>query len=116
MEYSNGVRPYILEWHNEVFLIAFNDKRDNENNDENGIGIGIATKDLVDATFRIKKRKFSTQQIYENYIVPLINAGYVDKIENKKDRRSYLFYPVLNAKQKNYSMWLNRIIYHNKRL
>jgi hypothetical protein len=107
MEYSDGVRPYILEWYNEVFLVKFNDNRDNNkeagNIDENG-GIGLTTKELVDATFRIKGRKFSTQQICENYIVPLINACYIDKIENKKDRRSYLFYPVLNVKQKNYSM------------
>jgi uncharacterized protein YdcH (DUF465 family) len=103
MEYSNGVRPYILEWYNEVFLIEFNDKRDRNNNADNNddeTGIGITTKDLVDATFRIKARKFSTQQIYENYIVPLINGGYIDKVENKKDKRSYLFYPVLNIKQK----------------
>jgi hypothetical protein len=26
MEYSHGVRPYILEWYNEVFLVKFNDK------------------------------------------------------------------------------------------
>jgi hypothetical protein len=96
MEYSNGVRPYILEWYNEVFLIEFNDKRDRNNNADNNddeTGIGITTKDLVDATFRIKARKFSTQQIYENYIVPLINGGYIDKVEDKKDKRSYLFYP-----------------------
>lgn len=97
MEYSNGVRPYILEWYNEVFLIEFNDTwdRDNKNTDNNNdeTGIGITTKDLVDATFRINGRKFSTQQIYENYIVPLINAGYIDKVENKKDKCSYLFYP-----------------------
>jgi hypothetical protein len=98
MEYSNGVRPYVLEWFNEIFLVEFNDKRDIDNNDGNVIG--ITTKDLVDATFRIKGRKFSTQQIYENYVLPLVNAGYIDKVENKKDKRSYLFYPVLNGKQK----------------
>ncbi len=25
MEYSNGVRPYVLEWYNEVFLNRFNE-------------------------------------------------------------------------------------------
>jgi hypothetical protein len=39
-------------------LVEFNDKRDSDNNDENGIG--VTTKDLVDATFRIKARRFST--------------------------------------------------------
>jgi hypothetical protein len=33
-------------------------------------------------------------------VVPLVNAGYIDKVENKNDKRSYLFYPVLNGKQK----------------
>lgn len=93
MEYSNGVRPYVLEWYNEVFLVEFNDRRNSTRND-GADGIGLTTKDLVDATFRVKGRKFSTQQVYENYIVSLINAGYIDKIENKKDKRSYLFYPV----------------------
>jgi transposase len=45
-------------------------------------------------------RRVGFPQLYENYIVPLVNAGYIDKVENKKDRRSYLFYPVLNVKQK----------------
>ena len=31
---------------------------------------------------------------------PLVNAGYIDNIENKKDKRSCIFLPVLNAKQK----------------
>jgi hypothetical protein len=61
MEYSDGVRPYILDWLNEVFLIEYNDKQDTDNSDETD-GIGVTTKDLVDATFRIKGRKFSTQQ------------------------------------------------------
>jgi len=99
MEYSDGVRPYILEWLNEVFLIEYNDKQYTDNSDETD-GIGLTTKELVNATLRIKGSKFSTQQIYENYLVPLINAGYIDRVDNKKDKRSYLFYPVLNVKQK----------------
>ena len=98
MEYSNGVRPYILEWYNEVFLVEFNEKRRSNNNDDEEVG--LTTRELVDATFRIRKRRFSTQQIYETYIAPLVNAGYIDNIENKKDKRSCIFLPVLNAKQK----------------
>ena len=29
MEYSDGVRPYILEWYYDVFLKAFEDKGEN---------------------------------------------------------------------------------------
>jgi hypothetical protein len=101
MEYSNGVRPYILEWYNEVFLVEFNEKKNNNNDEEDdNEEVGLTTKELVDATFRIRERRLSTQQVYETYIVPLVNAGYIDKIENKQDKRSYIFLPVLNAKQK----------------
>jgi hypothetical protein len=87
-------------------LIEFNDKRDRNKNSGNNDEtiIGATTRELVDSTFRLKGRKFSTQQIYENYIISLVNAGYIDKVENKKDKRSYLFYPVLNVKTKNYLM------------
>jgi hypothetical protein len=89
MEYSNCVIPYVLQWYNEVFLIEFNEKRSKNNNDDND-EVGLTTRQLVDATFRIKEHRFSTQQINETYIDPLVNAGYIDKIENKQDKRSYI--------------------------
>ena len=101
MEYSDGVRPYILEWFNEVFLVVFNEKT--EPNAKDGLeeeNIALTTKELVDTTKRIKGHKYSTQQMYENFIVPLINAGYIDRTNSKIDKRSYIFFPVLNVKQK----------------
>ena len=98
MEYSNGVRPYILEWYNEVFLKQYNEIN-NAAIDNDG-SKGLTSRQLADATFQIKRRKLSSKHILENYIEPLINAGHIDKVENKEDRRSYLFYPVLNIKQK----------------
>jgi hypothetical protein len=101
MEYSNGVRPYILEWFNEVFLVEYNNRTEpNSKRDISEEIIGLSTKELVDATERIKGHKFATQYLYEHYIIPLINAGYIDKSESKIDRRSYIFFPVLNTKQK----------------
>jgi hypothetical protein len=100
MEYSNGVRPYVLEWYNEVCLEEYNHKINSNSDNLEQEKIGLTSRELANATFRIKARKFSTQQIYENYIEPLVNAGYIDKLENKEDRRSYLFYPVLNVKIK----------------
>ena len=81
-----------------VFL-EFNEKRSKNNNDDND-EVGLTTRQLVDASFRIREHRFSTQQIHETYIYPLVNAGYIDKIENKQDKGSYIFLPVLNAKQK----------------
>jgi len=103
MEYSDGVRPYILEWLNEVFLIEYNDKQYTDNSDETD-GIGLTTKELVNATLRIKGSKFSTQQIYENYLVPLINAGYIDRVDNKKRQTLLSLLPRFKCKTKNYSM------------
>ena len=100
MEYSNGVRPYVLEWYNEVCLEGYNDKIKSNSDNVEQEKIGLTSRELVNATFRIKGRKLSLKHILENYIEPLINAGYIDKVENKEDRRSYLFYPVLNIKQK----------------
>jgi hypothetical protein len=98
MEYSNGVRPYVLEWYNEVLLKMYNEMN-NVTLDNDG-STGLTSRQLADTTFQTKRRRFSSKQILENYIEPLINSGYLDKVENKEDRRSYLFYPVLNIKQK----------------
>jgi hypothetical protein len=104
MEYSNGVRPYILEWFNEVFLMAFKEKRtpNTKSTDDSASEEinALTTSELVKATERIRGYKFSTQQMYENYIVPLLNAGYVDKEDSKIDKRSYIFFPVTNTKQR----------------
>src|SRR6476660_5943181 len=96
MEYSNGVRPYVLEWYNEVFLNRYSEI--NHATIDNDGSTGLTSRQLADATFQIKQRRSSSKQILENYIEPLVNAGYIDKVENKEDRRSYLFYPVLNIK------------------
>ena len=34
---------------------------------------------------RIKGPKFWIQQMYGHYIVPLLNAGYIDKMDSQKD-------------------------------
>ena len=94
MEYSIAVRPYILEWYNDVFLIEFNGIKPRRSTLDSSDGEvpGLTTRQLVEAKFRIKERKYSSQQLYENYIIPLENAGYIDKTDNEKDRRSYLFF------------------------
>jgi hypothetical protein len=89
-----------LEWYNDVFLVEFNDKQEKNTGHNEETITGITTRELVNSTFRIKGHKYSTKQIYENYLVPLINAGYIDKIENRNDKRSYQFYTVLNVKQR----------------
>jgi hypothetical protein len=104
MEYSNGIRPYILEWFNDIFLVAFNEKtKPNSKPNDASVPeeiIALTTAELVEATEQIRGNKFSVKQMYENYIVPLINAGYIDRANSKIDHRSYIYFPELNAKQR----------------
>ena len=82
--------------------MGFNEKKNNNNSIDDDIAEeGLSTKELVDATQRIEGRKFCIQQMYGNYIVLLLNAGYIDKMDSQKDKRSYIFFPMLNAKTKN---------------
>ena len=62
--------------------------------------VGLTTAELVKATEQIRGNKFSKKQMYENYIVPLVNAGYIDRVDSKIDGRSYIFFPVSNSKQR----------------
>ena len=77
MEYSNGIRPYVLEWFNEVFLKEYNDRDENNkkntgNNDETTIDdatinredkvqekTGLTSRELANATSRLKGPKLS---------------------------------------------------------
>jgi hypothetical protein len=54
--------------------------------------------------------------MYENYIDPLINAGYIDRVNSKIDHRSHIYFPVLNAKQRKLfdSEKTNNLIYFNE--
>ena len=95
---NTRISALVLEWYNEVFLKKYSEIN-NAAIDNDG-STGLTSRQLADATFQIKRRKLSSKHILENYIEPLINSGYIDKVENKEDRRSYLYYPVLNVKQK----------------
>jgi hypothetical protein len=104
MEYSNGIRPYILEWFNEVFLVAYNEKTTpNTKSNDDSVSeeiIALTTAESVKATEEFRGKKFSVKQMYENYIDPLINAGYVDCVNSKIDGRAHIYFPVLNSKQR----------------
>ena len=52
----------------------------------------------------------------ESYILPLINGRYIDRVDSKIDRRSYIFFPVSNAKLNKLfdSEKANNLIYFNE--
>jgi hypothetical protein len=101
MEYSNGVRPYILEWYNDVFLPTFQKKTEPDiKGDKMESRIALTSEQLRDATYEIQQKKCSTKQILENFINPLVNQAYIEKTDSEMDKRSNIYYPVLNVKQK----------------
>ena len=71
-------------------------QRNGETLEENRIA--LTTEQLADATYDHQKKRFSTKQILENYIDPLVNQGYIDKCDSELDKRSRIFYPVTASK------------------
>jgi hypothetical protein len=101
MEYANGVRPYILEWYNEVFLPSYQAKTEPDTKGEKSESrIALTTAQLVEATYSKQQKKFSTKQVLENYINPLVNQAYIEADSSEIDKRQHVYYPILNAKQK----------------
>jgi hypothetical protein len=107
MEYANGVRPYILEWYNEVFVELYDSKK-HEDSKINSRGeeltenrIAVTTKELIDKTFEIQKKKLSTQQILQTYIKPLVNENFIDFIHSEIDKRARIYFPVSSTKEYN---------------
>lgn len=105
MEYANGVRPYILEWYNDVFLEVYNAKK-HEDSKINSRGeeltenrIAVTTKELIDKTFEVQKKKLSTQQILQTYIRPLVNENFIDFIHSEIDKRARIYFPVSSNKK-----------------
>jgi hypothetical protein len=103
MQYANGVRPYILEWYNEVFLVAFSTKIDiDSKNNSRGEEVkekqvALTSRELIDKTYDLRNKKLSTKQMLQNYITPLLNENYVDSIDSELDKRAHIYFPVLES-------------------
>ncbi|HJT46889.1 MAG TPA: hypothetical protein VJ729_01815 [Nitrososphaeraceae archaeon] len=99
MEYANGVRPYVLEWYKDVFLELYKTKTKPDSR-ENSKGelltekrIAVTTEQLIEKTKEIYKRTYTSKQILETYLTPLINHNYIDKTESGIDGRAKIYYP-----------------------
>lgn len=104
MEYSNGLRPYVIEWYNEVFLLTYLAKNDvdrkkmsnGEEREEDRIA--VTSRELAEATKQLKQKSCTVKQIYETFLAPLHNEGYIDYEKSQIDNRQYIYYPVLGTK------------------
>ena len=94
MEYSDGVRPYILEWYYDVFLKAFEEK-EKPDSKINSKGeelmedrIALFSQDIVKKHKEIHNETLTSKQLLESYLYPLLNQGYIDKIDSVIDGRT----------------------------
>jgi len=105
MEYSDGVRPYILEWYYNVFLKAFEEKHEpdlkiNSKGDElKEDKLALTSQDIIKKHFEIHNETLTTKRLLESYLYPLLNQGYIDKIDSIIDRRAKIYYPVITTKK-----------------
>jgi hypothetical protein len=106
MEYSDGVRPYILEWYYEIFLKTFEDKGDKIDAKVNSKGeeikedrVAVTSHNLIKKNEEIDNETLTTHKLLQSYIYPLHNNGYIDSIESIIDRRAKIYYPLIGTKK-----------------
>jgi hypothetical protein len=100
---ASGVRPYIVNWFNDVFIPAFKDLggKPTDLKDEGGNVlikeryVGVTTEQLAEKTKKVYGGlKSSSGDLLAKYLYPLINQGIVDKVPGEIDKRFNLFFPV----------------------
>jgi hypothetical protein len=108
MQYSNGVRPYVLDFYRDHFLPAYEERNGEPNSKTSSDGkytlkesrCGITTQQLAEAYFRNTGNKTSTRRIRDTYLDQLVNQGYVDSVSSDLDHRSDIYFPIVEAQQK----------------
>jgi hypothetical protein len=81
VEYADGLQRYVRDWYYDVFLESYNAKTAA---DSKIVGkdqtltektIALTTEQLAEATYQKRNKKYSTKQILESFIYPLLNQG-----------------------------------------
>lgn len=101
---ASALRPYIVDWYDNVFLEAYNDlggKAAELIDPDTGrafikeIYVGVNTKQLADKTTEIMGiSKANSKDMLQQYLYPLLNLGIIDKVKSEIDRRGYIYYPI----------------------
>ena len=111
MEYANGIRPYILEWYEKVFLEAFKEKAVPDSklfkNDDlrTEDRIALTTQILVEATKQVQDKTLTVKKIFQTYLEPLMNGGYIDKQESNINHRNNIYHPLVLDYENSYSLF-----------
>jgi len=107
MEYSDGVRPYILEWYYEVLLKAYDDKGDIADMKEDSrtgetlqeTRTAVTSQNLIDKHKEVHGEILTSKNLLQSYLYPLLNHGYIDKIHSVLDRRAKIYFPIIETKK-----------------
>ena len=105
MQFSNGVRPYVLQWFYEVFHACYkiHDKPAYKNKivgkykqriEESRIGVTV--DELIAETKSKKGKAYTSKQLHEGFIYPLMNQGYIDSVGSEIDHRKNIYFPTSN--------------------
>ncbi len=104
IESADGLRSYVRDWYHDVFLDAYNAKTEPDSKtDSKGQlclkekMVALTTEQLAEATYQKQSKKFSTKQILESFIYPLLNQGYIDNTNSDLDKRGKIYYPVISS-------------------
>ncbi|HSF50499.1 MAG TPA: hypothetical protein VLA74_07050, partial [Nitrososphaeraceae archaeon] len=106
MEYSDGIRPYILEWFNEVFRKAFEDKGNVKDSKTDSKGekleetiVAVTSQDLIRKHKEKHNETLTSHKLLQSYLYPLMNHGYIDSIDSVIDKRAKIYYPLIETKK-----------------
>jgi hypothetical protein len=106
MKYSDGVRPYILEWYYDIFLKAFEEKGDKVDTKTNNKGetleeprVALTSQDIIKKHKEEHNETLTSKQLLESRLYPLSNQGYIDKIESVIDRRANIYFPIISTRK-----------------
>lgn len=108
---GSNIRPYIAEWHNQVFLPLFQAENgqvktiecDGKAVSENYVA--VTSKQLRDKTKEVKGISISSDDLRHKYIDPLINQGIIDKARSEIRKSENIYFPVDETGQNIFSLF-----------
>jgi len=127
MEYSDGVRPYILEWYYDILLMAYEEKGDKIDSKVNSKGdelkeerVALTSQDIIRKHKEVHNETLTNKKLLQSYLYPLLNHGYIDNTDSIIDKRAKIYYPIIETKKyinlfysgekDNFSQQNNRIV------
>ena len=122
IEHNNGVRPYVLQWYNEVFLPAYDsksgpDSKETRNSILTESRTAVTTRYLIEKTAEIQNKRLGNKAMLETLLNPLLNMNVISSEPSVLDGRANIYYPV-KARSENKNLFdhasSNNIFQHFK--